>query len=67
MPSKDYKEDTFSAEFGFKCCKPFRWQEPLKPFVANGHATIFSAKKVKDKICYQHSHINDKQGRYWSY
>ena len=33
----------------------------MKPSVVNSHATIFSAKKVDDKVSYQHSYINDER------
>lgn len=39
----------------------------MKPSVAYNHTTILSAKRIDNKICYQHPYVNNKQGRYGFY
>jgi len=39
----------------------------MEPSVAYNHATIFSAKRIDNKICYQHSDVNNKQSRHGFY
>jgi hypothetical protein len=67
MPAEQYKEDSIPPIFFFKGCELFGGYKPMKPFVAHNHAPVFSAKGIKDTVCYQYPNVHDKQRRYCSY
>ncbi len=63
MPTEQDNEDTFLSKSFFKVLELFWRYEPMKPSVTYNHATIFSTKRIDNKICYQDPYVNNKQSR----